>query len=92
MTITVKNGSYTYEMTDVYSSEYASGNNAYTQSWTTPIEDLVLTDIAFKDNGDYKPLYKMHATSTDKSIKEIIESLKAAMKPFSVMNEMKIGG
>lgn len=92
MTITVKNGSYTYEMTDIYSSEYASGNNAYTQSWTTPIEDLVLSDIAFKDNGDYKPLYKMHATSTDKSIKEIIESLKAAMKPFSVMNEMKIGG
>lgn len=92
MTITVKNGSYTYEMTDIYSSEYASGNNAYTQSWTTPIEDLILNDIAFKDNGDYKPLYKMHATSTDKSIKEIIESLKAAMKPFSVMNEMKIGG
>ncbi|MNS19814.1 hypothetical protein D3C72_515400 [compost metagenome] len=92
MTITVKNGGYTYEMTDIYSSEYASGNNAYTQSWTTPIEDLILSDIAFKDNGDYKPLYKMHATSTDKSIKEVIESLKSAMKPFSVMNDMKFGG
>ncbi|MCO4293809.1 DUF4468 domain-containing protein [Solitalea sp. MAHUQ-68] len=82
MTITVRNGGYNYEMTDIYSSENASGNNAFTATWTTPIEDLILSEIAFKDNGDYKPLNKMHAVATDKSIKEVIAGLNKYLNPF----------
>ncbi|POY34882.1 hypothetical protein C3K47_18190 [Solitalea longa] len=84
MTITVRNGGYNYEMTDIYSSENASGNNAFTATWTTPIEDLLLKEIAFKDNGDYKPLNKMHAVATDKLIKEAIASLNKFLNPVDV--------
>ncbi|UKJ09012.1 DUF4468 domain-containing protein [Solitalea lacus] len=78
------NGRCNFEMTDFYSSENAAGNNAYTASWVTPIEDLVLKDIAFKENGEYKPMYKMHAVALEKSVREVIESLKKYISPAEI--------